>query len=582
MTIQSLWQRTGVAGFLCSLLFFGAGTPRSAACEGFPAETEAPIASGVAEGQPQTDEAGAVSALLPNGVAVRHSQQTDLALHDGILWDDLVKTIDNGRMRILLVDNSVLNIGARSSMHIVPHDAASKESKVVLEFGRIRAKVIQKAAPGRTFVVDTPTAVLGVEGTHFYVRSDDNGTTVICFEDTVRVHNIDPKIAGEQVLHDGELTTVLRGQPPTPKRPATPQEIQQAMEETLPAEVAHLQPFRAPAGTDPRVVMTGPALDQLPKVSSEGDWLSIEPGPCATKGYVTARLKLKPDLKPGAYEFTMDTPEGPEMGAFQVEPPSANAPEIGRMLHAPQIPAEALHRARVVTDAGKALAGQRVKIVQNGKESVVETDANGTFEVQAKKPGTIDLFLEGTNRRSRIEVVKPKELALEDAGFGRAGSLESVQGIFPEARIGQQALATTTTVMKNGEGFTSYLLPPDMEEGPAKVTLVDSKGNTREQSTFVFRIIGGRLDDPSLISGQTTQGEFVVCFGNAQSGQQLFANLTAIGFVRFLGEGGGHTIHKAITVEGQGAVHIPFQILATTGAGPGVPFNINLTISGKK
>ena len=568
MTHFSIGHRAGIAPILCLTLSLLSGPSRASALPG---------------GAPQADKAGDVNALLPKGVAVRQSQETNLGLHDNVLWDDLVKTIDNGRMRILMLDNSILNIGARSSMHIVPHDASSQFSKVVLEFGRIRAKVIKKAAPGTSFVVDTPTAVLGVEGTHFYVRSDDKGTTVICFEDTVRVHNSDPNVSGEQLLHDGELTTVVKGQPPTPKRPATPQEIQQAMEETLPAQVARMQPYRAPAGSDPKILLTGPDFDHLPQVSSEGNWLQMEPGPCATKGYVTARLKLKPDMKPGEYEYTLDTPQGPEMGAFQVEPPGASAPEIGRMMHAPQIPANSIHRARVVTDAGKPMAGQRVKIVQNGKESEVPTDANGMFEVDAGKPGTIELSLEGTNRRSQIEVVKPKDLALEASEFTKAGGIESVEGIFPEARIGQQALATATTVMKNGEGFTSFLLPSDMDEGTANVTLIDSNGTPHEHSTFVYRVLGGHLDDPNLISGQTTQGEFIVCFGNAKSGQQLFANLAAIGFIKFLGEGaGGQTIHKAITVEGQGAVHIPFQILATKGAGPGVPFTINLAISGKQ
>ena len=530
---------------------------------------------------PDSTQAGSVSALLPRGAVVRQAQQSDLALHDGVLWDDEVKTIDNGRMRILLTDNSVLNVGARSSMHIVPQDPTTHQSKVQLELGRIRAR-ITKQAPGNRFTVDTPNAALGVVGTHFYVRSDEKGTTVICFEDTVRVRNIDPKIPGEEVLHDGELTTVLPGKPPTPKRPATPQEIQQAMEETLPAQVAHIQPFHAPAGSDKRVLLTGSDLEQMPQTASENSWLKLTPGPCATKGYVTAKINLPPDLKPGPYEFTFNTPQGTEMGAFQVDPPAANTPPIGRMLHAAQIPQGALHSARVITDAGAPLAGQRVKMVQDGKQSEVETDANGTFQIQSKKTGAIDLFLEGTNRRSRIEIVKPKDLEVVSSEFGKTGGLENVQGVFPKAQIGERALATATTVTKKGEGFTSYYIPDDLDEGPAKITLIDADGNPHEHSTFVYRVLGGRLDQPNLISGQTTQGEFVVCFGNAGSGQQLFANLTAIGFVKFLGKGaGGQTIHEAITVEGQGAAHIPFQILATKGAGPGVPFSISLAVSRK-
>jgi hypothetical protein len=202
------------------------------------------------------------------------------------------------------------------------------------------------------------------------------------------------------------------------------------------------------------------------------------------------------------------------------------------------------------------------------------------FEVQAHKPGTIDLALEGTDRRSRIEVVKPKDLAIEAAHFVQAGGLANVPGVFREARLGERTLATATTVEKNGEGFTSFMMPDDVDEGPENVTLVDENGNSKELQTFVYRVISGRVDNPVLLAGQRTQGEFVVCFGNAQPGQQLFANLTIIGFLRFLDpDAKGQVLHRSLTVEGTGMARIPFRILAIKGAGPGVPFTIHLSLS---
>jgi len=198
---------------------------------------------GVAGSPAQDSQAGAVSALLPRGVAERAGSEKDLALHDAVFWNDLVKTTDLGRMRILLEDQSVLNIGARSSMRIVPVSGASQLSNLELEFGRFRAKVIEKAGTGGRVAITTPTAALGVVGTHFYVRGDEKEATVIVFEGKVQVRNSNPNISGEQTLLAGELTTVLRDQPPSPKRPATPQEIQQAMEETLPAPVARFNPY---------------------------------------------------------------------------------------------------------------------------------------------------------------------------------------------------------------------------------------------------------------------------------------------------------------------------------------------------
>jgi hypothetical protein len=539
-------------------------------------------ARGAAGNPPQGSQAGAVSALLPRGVAERAGSEKNLALHDAVFWNDLVKTIDLGRMRILLGDQSVLNIGARSSMRIVPASGASQLSNLELEFGRFRAKVIKKMGPANRVTITTPTAALGVVGTHFYVRGDAKEATIIVFEGTVQVRNSNPNVSGEQTLLAGELTTVLRDQPPTPKRPATPQEIQQAMEETLPAPVARFIPYQSPAGSNPRVVLSAPDIDHLPEVRSEGNWLEIEPGPCATQGYVSGRLKLRPDLTPGPYEFTLDTPQGPRMGAFQVQPPASSAPPVGQMVHAPQVPAGALHRGVVVDEAGKAMAGARVKIVEGGKERVVETDAGGAFEVQTHQPGRIDLALEGTDRRSHIEVVKPKEFSNAVSQFVQAGGVANVPGVFSQARLGERSLAVATTVEKNGQGFSTYMVPADMDEGENNLSLVDSNGNTTRQPMFVYRIMGGRIDNPNLISGQQTQGEFVVCFGNAlASGQKLRTTITGIGFIRFLGEGAkGQVINKTISVAGQGIARIPFQIQATKGAGPGVPFFINLALSG--
>jgi hypothetical protein len=536
---------------------------------------------GIAASPPQGSQAGVVSALLPRGVAERAGSEKDLALHDGVFWNDLVKTIDLGRMRILLQDQSVLSIGARSSMRIVPASGTTRLSNLELEFGRFRAKVIERMGPEERVAITTPTAALGVVGTHFYVRGDEKEATIIVFGGEVQVRSSNPNISGEQTLLAGELTTVLRDQPPTPKRPATPQEIQQAMEETLPAPVARFNPYRSPAGSDPRVVLSAADIDHLPPMRSEGDWLQIEPGPCATQGYVSGRLKLKSDLKPGPYEFEFDTPQGPRMGAFQVQPPASSMPSIGRMVHAPEVPAGALHRGVVVDEAGKAMAGARVKTVEGGKESVVEADASGAFEVQTHQPGRIDLAIEGTDRRSHIDVVKPKDFSNPVSHFVQAGDVSNVPGVFSQARIGERSLAVATTLEKNGQGFSTYMLPPDLDEGTSNVSLVDQNGNSTQQPVFVYRLIGGRIDNPNLISGQQTQGEFVACFGNAlPTGQKLQARITGIGFIKFLGEGAkGQVVNKTISVAGQGTARIPFQIQATKGAGPGVPFFINLALS---
>ncbi len=530
--------------------------------------------------QEEPRRAGEVSALLPRALAERAAGPSDLAMRDPLFWNDLVKTLETGRLRITLEDKSVVNVGARSTLRIVRHDAKTRQSRLELEFGRVRARVIKGLAPPADFEVMTRTASLGSVGTGFYVRGDEKESTAIGLEDKVRVRNRDSKILGEVILFPGELTTVAAGQPPAPKRLATPQEIRQAMEETMPAPVARFEPFQAPAGTEPRVVLSAAGLDHLPKLASSEAPIEIAPGHCATAGYVTARMKLSSDLEPGIHEITFDGPGGPVMSAFHVQPAAPTAPSVGRMIHAPQVPAGALHRGVVMDEAAKPLTGARVRIRQEGREQVAETDASGAFEIQAEKQGTAELFLEGTDRRSSLEIIKGLNPFEEATRFTQAGDVLNLPGVFSSATLGARPVAIATTHLKKGESFSTVELPLAHDDGPGELKLVDAAGKTQKHPVFIYRILGGRIDNPTLISGQKTQGEFVVCFGDAlASGQRLNALITARGFVRFLGDGAkGQVVRKTITVAGQGTARIPFEVEATKGAGPGVPFFINLRL----
>ena len=251
------------------------------------------------------------------------------------------------------------------------------------------------------------------------------------------------------------------------------------------------------------------------------------------------------------------------------------------MIHAPELPVGAVHRVIVVGEDMKPMAGAHVRIQQGGKETVAETDATGHFEFKAKKPGTVNLVLDGTDRRSSLEVVKKFDLTKAATRFTRPGDFLNVPGVFSSAKFGEHPTALATTQLKKGEGFSTAAVPDDQADGPGELTLVDAAGNEHKQPVFVYRVLGGRIDNPNLISGQKTQGEFVVCFGNAlPTGQKLQAIITARGFIRFTDDGAkGQLLKRTINVAGQGTARIPFGIVALKGAGPGVPFFINLSLS---
>jgi len=187
-------------------------------------------------GRPQggSQTAGTVTAAIPSEDVVRNSQTAPLKLQDAVIWNDLVRTQNTGRVRITLQDGSLLNVGARSEMRVTKHDPQSQQTSIELQAGKLRSQVQKISKQGGTFEVTTQTAVIGVVGTDFIVDSDRDRkrTTVWCIEGSVRVRNLDAAIAGVIMLGAGEMTTVALGMPPAPGASFSPSGIQAQMNAT--------------------------------------------------------------------------------------------------------------------------------------------------------------------------------------------------------------------------------------------------------------------------------------------------------------------------------------------------------------
>ena len=160
--------------------------------------------------------AGKVAVAIPREVVQRGGKGANipLSLSDTVNWMDVVQTIGNGRTRIALLDGSFLNIGARSTMRILQHDAASQQTEVELTLGHMRGEVVKLTRSGAKFETRTPTAVIGVVGTIFMVQATPTLTRVWSVKDDVTVRNINPNVVGTVTLHTGQFTTVRFGLPP--------------------------------------------------------------------------------------------------------------------------------------------------------------------------------------------------------------------------------------------------------------------------------------------------------------------------------------------------------------------------------
>lgn len=179
-----------------------------------------------ASAQTGSQAAGHITALVPQDTVVRENQAIPAARDMALRWLDVVKTDSAGRVRIELADGSVLSLSSDAQLQIVRHDTRRQETTLELLYGRLLASAKHIGKPNGRFEVVTPTAVVGVVGTSFGVKTDPNSTDVLCKEGEVRVRNADPNVVGEVVVPAGQFTHVERGKPPSPPATASPERIQ--------------------------------------------------------------------------------------------------------------------------------------------------------------------------------------------------------------------------------------------------------------------------------------------------------------------------------------------------------------------
>ncbi|MBK8161369.1 MAG: FecR domain-containing protein [Rhodospirillaceae bacterium] len=131
-------------------------------------------------------------AILTSGDAVITRDDVTRSLLDGDLVEngDLVRSSDNGRLKIVLEDGSVLSLGPNSllrvsEVHIVNDPPARYVGlDMIVGFLRIFAS---KSGNRSRFDVTTRHAVTAIRGTEFGLSVDASATKVLVFEGNVLV-----------------------------------------------------------------------------------------------------------------------------------------------------------------------------------------------------------------------------------------------------------------------------------------------------------------------------------------------------------------------------------------------------------
>ena len=170
----------------------------------------------------RAQKAGTIVAIAPRAIIQRETAAGDLQADKGtdVYWGDLVSTDQDGRLRIVLLDQSIISLGRESEMRVLRQPVQLKQSQLHLSYGKIRVRLL-KLPPGQTVELRTQTAVAGVIGTDFGADASIPGTTrFICLEGEVRISSTEKAIRSSVVCKAGEMVDVRAGEPPTQPVPA--------------------------------------------------------------------------------------------------------------------------------------------------------------------------------------------------------------------------------------------------------------------------------------------------------------------------------------------------------------------------
>jgi len=161
-------------------------------------------------------------AELEGRADVQHAGESawaPLAVGDGVLLGDQLRTLADGKMRIVLREDSALTLAPSSQLAVTEQMVApATVSRFQLLLGTIKAAVTERyAEPQARFEVETPTAIAGVRGTSFiaeYNAAADE-TLVVGLESITRVRaRADAAGRGEVDVGPGQATRVRRGSRP--------------------------------------------------------------------------------------------------------------------------------------------------------------------------------------------------------------------------------------------------------------------------------------------------------------------------------------------------------------------------------
>jgi len=185
------------------------------------------------------EQVGSVAALEGQAEVLHAgaSAWTPLGAGDPILLGDQLRTRPDGKLRVVLREESVLTLAPGSELSITEQLVApAAVSRFQLLLGTIKAAVTERySEPNARFEVETPTAIAGVRGTSFLASYDtaQEETLVVGLERVTRVRALADREGAAQVdLGPGIATRVRRGRRPIAPAPLAENQLRPLLKAT--------------------------------------------------------------------------------------------------------------------------------------------------------------------------------------------------------------------------------------------------------------------------------------------------------------------------------------------------------------
>ncbi|MCK5237441.1 MAG: FecR domain-containing protein [Deltaproteobacteria bacterium] len=155
------------------------------------------------------------------------TQVSSIRQSQAIYVNDVITTSERSMAKLLMKDDSILSIGPNTKLKVSQFYLNSGKKKRVSVFKMLRGSVRTLAAryfggTGSSFNIQTPTAVVGVKGTDFIIKTDRNSTEIITLHGEVLAKNAAKGVKGVVSIKPGQTSRVNKGEAPSKPTPTDP------------------------------------------------------------------------------------------------------------------------------------------------------------------------------------------------------------------------------------------------------------------------------------------------------------------------------------------------------------------------